>query len=314
MKLISLKNIGRIVIVIGVIYLIDFGIDFGIRQNKNLKQSYLQEGTINAEIVVHGPCEPLWTIDPSILELKTGKSVYNLAQAHTNFADNYLTLYHYLKHNRPPELVMLYVTPESFDERFNQFHPYHFTTFNDSITDQVVSEMNPEFSKWRSYPVIRYTYFNEFTIFPAIQGFKHYFQRKEFPHFKNGYIPPLTMYWSNNYELFEKLYPKGMNYEWSLTSEKYFVKILNLCKQQNIQVILFESPVLDQAKPLQYNRENILNQINHIAQAYNVPFWQMGDHALSQSQENFFSSLCLKYEKGQQFSVELGERLREHLD
>ena len=67
--------------------------DFALRHNCNIKIAYVQKEKINADILIHGPCEPLWMISPDELDRITGLKSYNLTLTHSDCADNYLHVY-----------------------------------------------------------------------------------------------------------------------------------------------------------------------------------------------------------------------------
>ena len=70
--------------------------DFCIEQNCNLKLSYVLKSPVNADILFHGPCEPLWMVNPHIIDSIVHLKSYNIALSHSDFADSYLHLYFYL--------------------------------------------------------------------------------------------------------------------------------------------------------------------------------------------------------------------------
>lgn len=304
------KYIVYFLLFISTLFGLDWAIEFGLKRNNNIKASYAQRGDINADILFHGPCEVIWTINPDIVSEVTGKTSYNLSHVHSDFANNYLSLIHYLKENKAPEKLIFFVTPESFDDRYNIFHPYLFSLYKDSITNQSLRENSPNYALIHKLPVLRFTYFNRILLFPALQGWKHELSDKKDPYFKNGYEAPKKMKWDNHYEELIKLYPGGVTFEWSDKREKDFLKIVKLCQEKGIELITYESPMLNSSKPGQYNRDKIMARIDSLTQSHSVPFWDYDKHPLCEDQENFFSALNLNIEPGNQFTREISERLK----
>ena len=68
-----------------------FGLDqlysFSIQENRNIKVSNALKGKLNYDILYHGPCEPLFTVDASYIDSLIGTKSYNYALRHTYFAD-----------------------------------------------------------------------------------------------------------------------------------------------------------------------------------------------------------------------------------
>ncbi len=240
--------------------------DLGIKQNLNLKASYVASHEVNADLLVLGPCEPLWMVSSEVLTKKTGLSCYNLANSHSDFADNYLHLKLYLQNNSDPKILLLYVTPESFDTNYNTFHPYRFAPFlNDEEVSETVKDCSPAYYAWRYVPFLRYGYYSHETFFEALQGWKHWLSGKEKPYYPDGFEPPAKLVWDNHHENLKKLYPKGYSFSWSQNREKYFLKILELCKEKSIEVVLYESPILKEITDYQVNRALFLEKIQHLA-------------------------------------------------
>jgi hypothetical protein len=285
-------------------------VEFGLIRNNNIKESFAQRGNINADILFQGPCEVIWTINPDIVEEVTDKKAYNISHADSDFATNYLSIIQYLKHNKKPEKLVLFITPESFDDRYNTFHSYLFSLYQDSITRSLLKENSPGYARFHKWPLLRFTYFNRLLLFPAFQGLKHHWNDKTEPYFVNGYEPPIKMKWDNHYEELFKLYPGGVTFEWSTKREQDFLKIVKLCNDENIELITYESPVLNSSKPGQFNRSEILNKIKSLCSSQQVEFWSYDDSPLSKDKANFFSALNLNIEPGNQFTKDLALRLK----
>ena len=247
--------------------------DFALLQNCNLKASYVQKAKINAQLLFHGPCEPLWMISPEQITRQTGLSCYNLALSHSDFADNYLHLYFYLKNNAPPRFMFLYVTPESMDLKYNTFNSYRFAAFlTDSTVSRVVNDCDSAYYRWSAVPFMNYAYYSRNINFDVLQGLKHYFTHRTLPYFADGYEPPIQIKWDNHLEEFIQLYPKGYHFKWNANREKYLRKTIELAQQHHIRVYLYESPVLLEAIAYQPNRSEMIQQIKALAAGYHIEY------------------------------------------
>ncbi len=285
--------------------------DFALAQNCNIKASYIQQKKIDADILIHGPCEPLWMIYPKLLDMCTGVKSYNLALSHADFADNYLHLYLYLKHNKAPEFLFLYVTPESMDYKYNTFHTYSFAPYiGDSEVDSVVKENDSAYYIWTKIPFMKYAYYSNNINFNVLQGLKHYFNHKTIPRFADGYEPPFQRVWDNHLDKFIKLYPKGYVFKWGDLREKYLRKILELCYRHGVQVILYESPVLKEALVYQPNRTEVVDRIRSIASEYGEKYIQFQDMEMAKSRRYYTSALNTSIEGARIFTDSLGRYIK----
>lgn len=308
--------------------------DFFIKENNNIKLSYAVKGKSETEILFHGPCEPLFTIHPSYLDSLTGKKSYNYALRHTDFADNYLHLYLYLKHNNAPKKMYLYVTPESFDERFNTFHTFRFAAWlNDSIVAKTVEEMDEDYYQYAWIPFAKYAYYNSYKTFDAIQGFKHWLNKDATPYFKDGHVPhgnteytyendgfiaPKKLSYANGNTVeqlndsstYYEIYSENEVFAWSATREKYLRKIIELAQLHKIEVILYESTPYWGSIVNQKNRVAFLTKTASIASEYQIPYQLYDTLSLGKVKSNFVCPLILGEEAGKEFMQELAKQIQ----
>jgi hypothetical protein len=313
LKIKSAYKIGGLILALLVcLYVFEKIFDFGIKHNLNLKLSYVSSEKIDAELLILGPCEPLWMVSPEILTKETGLSCYNLANSHSDFADNYLHLNIYLKNNKAPKYMLMYVTPESFDTNYNTFYSYRFSAFmNDELVSKTVAECDKNFYKWRWVPFMKYGYYSHQTFFMALQGWKHYFGKKQNPYYPDGFEPPAKIVWDNHYDNLKKLYPKGYTLTWSDSRQKYLEKIIALCKERNIEIIFYESPILKEVSDYQYNRVLCVEKISQIANNSGLNFLQFENTGWAKDRTYFISPMVTTLEGSCLFSIMLGKRLKE---
>lgn len=281
-------------LVAGSLFILDNFYSSSLRTNKNTKADYVSSTPIDADILIHGPCEPLWMVNPEQLDLVTGKKSYNLALSHSDFADNYLHLYLYFKNNKAPKLILLYVTPESMDKNFNTFNSYRFAQYmNDDTVAAVVNECDAEYYKNTRFPYFAYAYYNKQITFNALQGLKHSKDKRALPFFANGFEPPAKITWDNHLEDMQSQYPQGYEFKIDSLRVKYLKKIMELAKQHGSEVILYESPVLGESLKSLKNREETVSFIKLLAAKENVDYILFKDEDLSSSRNNYISSLNL---------------------
>ena len=288
--------------------------DFALHHNANLKAAYVQKAKIDADLLIHGPCEPVWMISPEILDVQTGIKSYNLALSHSDFADNYLHLYFYMKANKAPKYMFLYVTPESMDLKYNTFNTYRFASFmGDPLVDSVVQDCDPAYYKWIRIPFMKYAFYSNNVNFDALQGLKHYFDKRALPYYPDGYEPPLQRVWDNHLEEFIHLYPQGYTFKWNLLREKYLCKTIGLAQKYKINVYLYESPVLKEAIRYQPNRKAISERIGSIAEKYGIKYVQFENMKISESRKYYMSALYTNLEGSRIFTDSLGKYIKNEI-
>ncbi len=307
----------KLIILLLSIFLFCFALNswykIGIANNLNLKSSYVAIDSINANVLFHGPCEPLYTIDSKYMDSLLHKKVYNLGMDHSDFADNYLSLYLYLQNNKTPECVYLYVTPESFDESVNTFHTYRYVPFSDdSLVASVINDCDSSYRGWSHLPLLKYTYFSNRSTFLALQGWKHLLTGKSEPYFPDGYIPyesPSPRFMSEE-DTIKSFKPKG-DFTWSVNREKYFIKTLELAQQRKMKMVIYESPSLSEVVEWSSNRLEFLQKIRKIGRKHGVEYWIFDYADLSLSSSNFISPQITNIKASRVFMDILYEKIKE---
>ncbi|MCX6182835.1 MAG: hypothetical protein NT150_13005 [Bacteroidetes bacterium] len=312
------KALISFIIIVAFAFALDRLFQFGLSHNINLKATHVSRGELLTEVLVDGPCEPLFTMDPAYLQLKTGKSFYNLSLNHSDFADNYLHLHLYLKNNPAPKYLFLFATPESFDTRFNTFHPYRFAAFlSDSTVEAVVAEHDKEYVTWMKVPLLRYTYFGNQLTFPAIQGVKHWLTNKKEPYFKNGHQAHPSSRSLANPLHFVQLDEYGnkpedaenKSFVWDAKREKYFRLILQAAQDKGIKVVVYESPGYAGILTTQPNRLEMLQKIKNISAEYGNPYWVFAQLPLAVEKSNFICPLIMNSAASKDFMDTLSLRI-----
>jgi hypothetical protein len=306
------KGLVFIVVLLGALFVLEKIFDFGFRHNLNLKAAYVSGNRVDADLLVLGPCEPLWMVSPAFLAKHTGLSSYNLAGSHSDFADNYLHLLLYLQHNEPPRYLLLYVTPESFDTRYNTFHSYRFAPFfsNEKVRRTVLESDRP-YAVCGHIPFIKYGYYAHRACFIAFQGWKHYLTGKQEPYFPDGFEPPARVAWDNHHENLKKMYPKGYSFTWDSARENYLHAILNECASRKVKVILYESPILKEIADYQQNRGLCMERIRNIARMHDCPYLVFDEVPWARDRKYFISPMVSTLEGSYLFSDTLGRLLKE---
>ena len=79
-----------------------------------------------------------------------------------------------------------------------------------------------------------------------------------------------------------------------------------ICKEKNIKVILYESPILKETRITQPNREDFLFLINSIAHNVEEPFISFQNLSLAENKKNFISPMVTTLQGSYSFSDTLG--------
>jgi hypothetical protein len=293
---------------------LEYAVGNGLEYNLDFKIGYIKNHLIDADLVIHGPCEAEWMIDPAVIQSSVTGKPYNLAQNHSDFADNYLFFYTYLKHQPPPKSVLLYVTPESFDSAVaNTFNTYRYAfLMNDSEVKKVVTEMDPDYAQASTIPFLRYSYYSNFIFYKAMNGYLHLFSGKQTPHHPTGYAAPANSY-NQAFQEFRDLNPTEGYFLWAANREHYFLKLVSFMKEKGIRLMVYESPVYHEALTFQKNRKERVARIDSICRANKVPYFQFDSLAMQYDKKNYFSTYNTTIAGNAIFNSFLGKFLKDTL-
>lgn len=304
----------KILLIIIVLFIILKGLeelyDFFLLENRNIKSSYITKEKMDAEVLILGPCVPLWMISPKILDEQTGLKSFNLAQSHSDLADNFLHLHLYLQNNLPPKFLLLYISPESFDEKYNAFNTYRFVPFiKDSLVKAVIKNQDPSYSKWLCFPFMRYGYYNNNINFNFLQGIKHFITGQKKPYFEDGFEPPFEI-WKNDKQDFVESYPANEDFKWSQGRASYLSKIIETCLLHKVKLILFESPVYNESAKKQLSRAIFINRIKEISKRQKIEYINFDNTLISNYKYNFKTTINLNQKAAEDFTIIFGKYLK----
>lgn len=286
-------------------FLIEKGFDFAISKNKNIKINYFTSNTVNASILFDGSCVMLNTVSPKFIKNRTGFEVYNIAQNHADFAENYLNLLMYIKNNVAPKYVFLFTSPESFDKRFNTLNSYRFVSFmKEREINETIKDLDYSYWFYSHLPFGKYAYYNSSLIFPTLQGFKHFLYKQKTPYFKDGY-EPLFQVWKVSKKQFKESYSRNFKFEVDSNRINYFKKYIGLCKTNKIDLVLIETPMYKGKSKT--NRLKIIHEIDKIAIENNLQFIRFDSLKMCKKQANFMTSFELQQNSAKKFNLILGE-------
>lgn len=285
-----LKILSSLVLALAGLFLLELFVRFGLSNNKNFKISYIQTQRIDADMLAHGSCENEKMLDPSIVEQYIPLNVYNLALNHSDFADNYIFLYEYLKHQKKPKSVLIFAIPESFDStKTNVFNTYRFAhLIKDPVVKEVVEEMDTNYARISCVPFIQYSFYSNFIFYKALDGWFRLLKGDTSTSWPTGYDAPVF-----SFQKPEKIRDedrKSVFFYWSKKREKYFIKTIELLQQEGIKVIVYNSPIYYEALTLQSNRQDMINKIDSICRQYQVSYFRFDTLSMRYDAKNYYNS------------------------
>ena len=278
--------------------------DFFLKENINIKTSHISKNSINADVLILGSCGALTTISPKTIEENIHLKAYNLAENHVNILENFLSFSLYLKHNKAPKYLLFFASPETFDERDNLLHSFHFSPFlNNKTINQTIKKEDPTYFRWTFIPFMKYAYYNSQLNFNVLQGMKFYINNKNKPYNEDGFLPiksPKTP--SEKKKLFRPSVKFTTDYKWSEKQEKYLLKIIQLAQSKNIKIIFYDSPMFYYSNINRKKRIEIQERTKKLADKFSIDYLTFDTMKLSMNKEKFISATLLYEEPSIEFT------------
>ena len=276
-----------ILISMSFLFLAEKGSDYLMKRYPKLKSSYISQVEIKADILIIGACEAEMMLSPKMFDSATGYKTYNLGEVGTRFADNYLYLHQYLKYQNHPKYVVLHISPESFYHVDNKLLTTykHEAFLSDTLVYNVIKELDPEYINFSNIPFLKYSFYNIFTLYKIVDAAGYSVLNKKNPPSIDGFSSPLS---SDTVNSSESLVYKVQHYQWSPIEEKYFLKILTLCRNNNIQLILYKLPTYKGYYDANVELSKYDEKIVQLASQYQLPYFTYDTSTLTTDYKNFF--------------------------
>lgn len=285
--------------IILLMYIADYCISYNLKNNSEYPGEIevwndIYNEDINSDIAVYGSSRAWTHINSNILEDSLNIKAYNFGMDGHNFWLQYLRHIEYLKHNKPPKVIILSVDIYSLAKRknlyeLNQFLPYML--WNNNIVEFT--------SSYNGFSFVDY-YFPLFRYYGKMRGTKSV----------------ITLYPNkNNKNLYRYKGYKGIEKKWNndlakakLKMDQYSVNIdsstVNLfdqflleCQSNKITVVLVYTPEHVDGQVFVENREEVINIFNDFSNKYNLLFLDYSNDELCK-QKNFFYNTSHLNKKG----------------
>lgn len=290
-----------VIIIVGSLFL-DFAISKGLSDMKDYRfQSWneIQEGNINAEIVINGNSRALSHFVPAIFDSVYKCKTYNLGFGGHPFNEQYFKYGFYINQNKPPKLVIQNVDFFTLSDLFiigherEQVLPF---VYNSYIRTHL---MDFGFSAAEVYlPLVRYFGYQQIIK----NGLFEFFSIKKY-HNKvstQGFVAEEGNW--NPYELSKLKSIKFINDSFSVG---FFEKYLSELKQNNVNVVLVNSPVYYKATEKLENKEEMNNYYNDVAKKFGFKYLDFTNDSICNDSTKFVLAIHLNENGAKIFTKKL---------
>ncbi|MBQ7381992.1 MAG: hypothetical protein IJV61_03080 [Paludibacteraceae bacterium] len=297
------------VVLYGLAWALDYTISTGLYQMEDyrfMSWNEMQKGDINADILIMGNSRALSHFEPWTIDSITGMSCYNLGIG--GYPINVETMkYHtYRLYNRKPQIIILQV--DYLTLRCEQTpHQHQSEQFLPLIYDK---RIHPELRRvgytWLDLYCPLYRYWGYQVVIKnglmESMGVKHYVNEpsRQGMHYE-------TAKW-NGTELAKM---DTIHAEFDEDGRRYFEAFMQHCADEDIKVLLVNSPQYIGAIKKTMGREVVNAYYDSIAAVYHTRYWNYEHHKLCKDTTNFAVSVHMNSEATHRFSIEFANRLKE---
>lgn len=269
MRKIFIKSILFFSLVLAVAFVLDF-FWTGYFQKKENMDTEKKENWILAKsgeeytYAVLGSSRALNMFDVNLLKQECKCNAINIANSGSSFGDQYVLLKKFLQKNKVANLL-LQVDEYSYDSKNAYSYPFKHHYFMPWFFEKDIREVYRDYSNkfyfilWH-IPFFRYIEFNEFYKLINLK------RNKENEYNKTEGYEPL-------YGQKEAFDCKKKSYHgFTSLDEKYFNKIISLCKDNDVNILFYSAPVQPLKRRAEINADELYAYIRNTADKNNIPY------------------------------------------
>lgn len=292
------------------IYAMHFLINGGLRSI--MTSSYgvtnlIVNGGANADIVISGSSRALTHYDTRVLSAVTGLSSFNIGRNGSQTDMQLAFLLTYLKHNKPPKLVLHNLDLFSFVTSEEIYDPAQYLPYlGEADLLRRIKQIYPNAWKWKHLPLYGYVVedlrLNWVRGLAAVVGIQ-----PEEDHF-NGYLPRRSK-WTGDFELFRQSNPDGVKFKIEAGGIAALSELAKTCKDRGVPLLFVYSPVYWEMQQLERNRKEVFDRFYDICKQYDILLWDYSTSSLCRDRSNFYNSQHLNEEGATKFSQELAHKI-----
>jgi hypothetical protein len=270
MKRFFIQIFKLLIIIFIIFWILDIGFTYVFQKGNYTKIQWLAKiKDQQYDFAVHGNSRAYTTVDIEKIEALTGKKGINISVDGSSITDQYLMVKLFLNNNNTIRKLYLQIDPfssnteEVFDFAIPKFFPY----IKDPIVFDHFKQFGLEWYAYRYVPFYRYAKYNTLWGFHELLNDGFNLLPQDFDKYGDYFYPDV------NYKGTDKL--RDLTFD-SNGKYRFLYDIINLCKQNNVEVILFTAPVVDIKIDTDY-KKNIKDFTTKMLEEKNVKYYNYGD-------------------------------------
>lgn len=307
MKLFIKKILYQAIILLLISIIVDYFLSSTLKHSdsfaygESLIWNEIIEGQMSKDILIYGSSRAWVHFDSKIIEDSLGLSTYNLGIDGHNFWLQYLRHKKLLKHNKPPNFIILSLGVFSLSKRKDLYNHYQFLPF------QYDKEFYDYTKSYEGFSIFDYT----LPMYRYI-GKQDSIKKIIKAQFNEAYREPYRikgfrgMHRQWNDDLAKaKLTIKSYESVMDQASVDLIQTFINECNRLNIRVILVYSPEYIEGQEFVSNRHEIISFYQNLALKNNLSFIDYSNDPICRSKNYFYNSMHLNADGARVFTNKL---------
>lgn len=265
------------------------------------------QGRASAELVITGSSRALVHYDPRVLTAATGLSALNLGRNGSHTGLQLAVLRTHLRHNPAPRLVVHNLDLHSLASPTEIHDPGQYLPYLDEPAIYAeIHAVHPGAWAWRHVPLYGHAVADPRLHW--LEGLGRLAGLKR-PESLIAGFEPRPWSWTGEFDRFAAKASAGYEVGRDDRGRGQLAALLQLCRDNGIDLLLVFSPEYAAVRPLQLNRASILAEMSALAASAHVPLWDFSDSAICSDRRLFYNSQHLNAAGAEAFSRELARRL-----
>ncbi len=304
------KSIIFILGFIFICFLLEMAFNFSIRQIDVGEYGVLNkinDGDINADILICGSSRALKAINSTAITEYTGFSCYNIASDGADIGIQLPKLKWYFEKNKKAKILIQDVSQFFGGISNSIYEPFKYIPYlsNDSLYDGLL-RIDETFWYHKYFPPANLIYYNFDFYYKLLSELRNTLSNKDI--FENGFLPDNSL-WSSDFELYKKQNPNGIESSISDKYKSYILQLKNYCEQNGVVVVFTILPNYYRLAEISKNTKEITSFYNSLPNNDQVFFLDFGNCDISKNQENFYNFTHLNLTGANKFTQLLVDKL-----
>jgi hypothetical protein len=267
----------------------------------------INEGKINAEILISGTSRALKAINPELISEKTGMSCFNIASDGSDLGVQLPKLKWYLNKNKKPKILIQDISQFGGEISSIIYEPFKYLPYvSDDSLYKGLLKIDEEYWIHKYISPTNLLYYNFDFYAKLFQELTNTFRNKD--NFINGFLPDNSK-WSSNFELYKKKNPDGINCSVSVEYENYLHELKDYCENQKIILVLTVLPNYYLLNEITKNATDVFKFYSKLENIPHTYYLNYVDLYVAHDERNFYNFTHLNLDGANKFSIKLASDL-----